>query len=49
MKKEYCKPILDVVSYDLNRSITALNPSGVLNGNDAASGESESFGDVIWE
>lgn len=43
MKKEYCKPILEVVDYEVDRNI-ALDVS-VMDGNQ----KGESFNGIFWE
>lgn len=45
MKKEYCKPILEVIVVESDRSI-ALGVS-TLNGDNPTNGES--FNGIIWE
>ncbi len=45
MKKEYCKPILEIIVVECDRNI-ALSVS-TLNGDNPTNGEN--FNDIIWE
>lgn len=46
MKKEYFKPTIEVVDYDVEKNVTVLGLSSVLPTDDS---DGESYDDIVWQ